>query len=69
MSEQRIHPETGVTLRRGVRRQTVRYGSVVREIDVPGWYPADGSEGVHTGADLAEADRAFCQLRSQLRRG
>jgi HTH-type transcriptional regulator/antitoxin MqsA len=61
----RIHPETGATLRRGIRRQRVRYGSLAREVDVPGWYPEDGGEGIHTGTDLAEADRAYGELRDQ----
>ncbi len=65
MAETRIHPETGATLRRGVRPQTIRYGSLAREIDVPGWYPADGGDGIHTGADLAEADRAYRELRGE----
>ncbi|HYG48544.1 MAG TPA: type II TA system antitoxin MqsA family protein [Allosphingosinicella sp.] len=65
MAETRIHPETGETLRRGVRRQTVRYGSLAREVDVPGWYPEDGGDGIHSGADLAEADRAFRKLRDE----
>ncbi len=65
MAETRIHPETGETLRRGVRRQIVRYGSLAREIKVPGWYPENGSDGIHTGADLAESDRTYRELREQ----
>lgn len=65
MSEDRLHPDSGAALRRGVRRQTVRYGSLAREMDVPGWYPADGGEGVHSGADLADADRTYRELRDQ----
>jgi putative zinc finger/helix-turn-helix YgiT family protein len=65
MAETRIHPETGKTLRRGVRRQVVRYGSLAREVEVPGWYPEDDGDGVHTGADLAESDRVYRELREQ----
>ena len=65
MAETRIHPETGQTLRRGVRRQTVRYGSLSRAVEVPGWYPADGGDGVHSGADLAESDQVYRELREQ----
>lgn len=68
MEETRIHPETGETLRRGVRRQTVRYGSLVREVEVAGWYPEGDGDGIHAGADLAEADRAFRELRDQYAR-
>lgn len=65
MSEDRIHPETGETLHRGVRWQILRYGSLAREVEVPGWYPEDGDEGVHMGTDLAEADRAYRELRDR----
>jgi HTH-type transcriptional regulator/antitoxin MqsA len=65
VADTRIHPETGETLRRGVRRRTVRYGSLSREVEVPGWYPQDGGDGVHSGTDLAEADRAFRELRDE----
>jgi HTH-type transcriptional regulator/antitoxin MqsA len=65
VAETRIHPETGETLRRGVRRQTVRYGSLAREVEVPGWYPEEGDEGIHSGSDLAEVDRAFRELRDE----
>jgi HTH-type transcriptional regulator/antitoxin MqsA len=65
VAETRIHPETGETLRRGVRRQTVRYGSLARAVDVPGWYPEGAGDGVHTGPDLAAADGAFRELRDE----
>lgn len=64
MSETRIHPETGKTLRRGVRQQKVRFGSMTRTVDVPGWYPDDGSDSIHSGSDLTESDRAFHELRA-----
>ena len=64
MTETRIHPETGKTLRRGVRPQTVRFGSMARIVDVPGWYPDDDSNSIHSGADLAESERAFQELRA-----
>jgi HTH-type transcriptional regulator / antitoxin MqsA len=65
MEETRIHPETGETLRRGVRRETIRYAALEREVDMPGWYPDGDGDGVHTGADLAEADRVFRELKKQ----
>ncbi len=64
MTETRVHPETGKTLRREVRTQTVSFGSMTRAVDVPGWYPDDDSDSIHSGADLAESDRAFRELRS-----
>jgi HTH-type transcriptional regulator/antitoxin MqsA len=64
MTETRIHPETGKTLRRNVRPQTVRYGSMSRSVDVPGWYPDDDSDSIHSGTDLAESDRVFQELKA-----
>jgi HTH-type transcriptional regulator/antitoxin MqsA len=68
MEETRIHPETGETLRRGVRRQTLRYGSLTREVEVAGWYPQGEGDGIHSGADLAAADLAFRELRDRYAR-
>lgn len=64
MVETRIHPETGKTLRRGERPQTVRFGSMSRIVDVPGWYPDDDSDSIHSGADLVDADRVFCEMKA-----
>lgn len=64
MSETRIHPETGKTLRRGVRAQAVRFGSMTRVVEVPGWYPDDDSDSIHSGADLAESDASFRELKA-----
>lgn len=64
MSETRIHSETGKTLRRGMRAQTVRFGSMTRVVEVPGWYPDDDSDSVHSGADLAESNHAFRELKT-----
>ena len=63
MTKTRIHPETGKTLRRGVRPQTVKFGSMTRVVEAPGWYPDDDSDSIHSGADLAESDRAFQELK------
>jgi HTH-type transcriptional regulator/antitoxin MqsA len=60
----RIHPETGKTLHRNVRPQIVTFGSFSRTVDVPGWYPDDDSGSIHSGADLAESDRVFRELKA-----
>lgn len=65
MSETRIHPETGKVLRRGVRPQTVVVGSLSRSLDVPGWYPDDDSDSVHSGFDLKASDEAYRALREE----
>jgi len=64
MIEDRIHPETGKTLRRGVRPQIVRFGAFARTVDVPGWYPDDDSDSVHGGADLMESEHVFQELKA-----
>jgi HTH-type transcriptional regulator/antitoxin MqsA len=64
MTETRIHPETGKALQRGVRSQTVKFGSMTRVVEVPGWYPDDDSDSIHTGTDLAESDRVYRELRT-----
>lgn len=64
MTETRIHPETGRTLRRDVRPQVVTFGSMRRTVNVPGWYPDDDSDSIHTGAELAESDRVFQELKA-----
>ncbi|MCF8707157.1 type II TA system antitoxin MqsA family protein [Rhizorhapis sp. SPR117] len=63
MIETRIHPETGTLLRRSVRPQTVKFGSMTRTVEVPGWYPDDDGDAIHSGADLAESDRVFRELK------
>lgn len=65
MSEKRVHPETGQVLHRGVRPQTVCVGSLSREIDVPGWYPEDDGDAIHSGADLKVLNEAFKALREE----
>lgn len=65
MSKTRIHPETGKELRREVRQQTIVVGSLSRTVDVPGWYPADDSDALHSGADLKASNEAFKALREE----
>ena len=64
MTETRIHPETGKTLHRDVRPQTIAYGSMSRTLPVPGWYPDDDSDSIHSGADLDLQNQAFQELRA-----
>jgi HTH-type transcriptional regulator/antitoxin MqsA len=64
MTETRVHPTTGKTLRRDVRPQVVSFGSMSRAVETPGWYPDDDSDSIHSGADLEESDRAFQDLKA-----
>ena len=60
----RIHPETGQVLHRDARVQTVSVGSMSREVEVPGWYPEDDGDSIHSGAELQALDRAYLELRA-----
>ncbi len=64
MADARVHPETGKLLRRDVRPQTISVGSMSSVVDVPGWYPDDDGDSIHTGADLRASDEAFQALRT-----
>lgn len=60
----RIHPLTGALLSRDVRAQTVCVGSLSREVEVPGWYPEDDGDSIHSGAELQALDQAYIELRT-----
>lgn len=64
VAETRIHPETGKVLTRGERPQLVAFGSLSRVVQVPGWYPDDDSDSIHSGEDLMASDAAFKELRA-----
>lgn len=64
MTETRIHPETGKVLKRSVRQQVAQAGSLARTVEVPGWYPEDDSDSIHSGADLKALDAAYTELRA-----
>lgn len=61
----RLHPETGATLTRGVRRTPVEYrhGSVT--VDLPGWYPDGDGDGLHDATDMRLLDRALNRLKAE----
>jgi HTH-type transcriptional regulator / antitoxin MqsA len=64
MTDTRVHPETGQTLYRDVRPQTVQVGSKSLVVDVPGWYPEGDGDAIFSGADLKASDEAFTSLQS-----
>ena len=65
MTETRIHPGTVKTLTRDVRVQTVSFGVLTRDVEVPGWYPDDDSDSIHSGADLEAKEAAVMALRKE----
>jgi HTH-type transcriptional regulator/antitoxin MqsA len=66
VAEMMIHPVTGKVLRRGIRRETIRYRGLERVIDQPGWWPDDDSDGVLIGPDLHVGDEALREMKAEL---
>lgn len=64
MGQTRFHPTTGDVLRRDARMQTLSVGSLSREVEVPGWYPEDDGDSIHSGAELQAMDQAYLELRA-----
>ena len=64
MGQTRFHPKTGDVLRRDARMQTLSVGSLSREVEVPGWYPEDDGDSIHSGAELQALDQAYLELRA-----
>lgn len=59
----RVHPVTGKLLNRGVREEALRSGGREEVILVPGWYPDDNSDAIHTGEDLRAFEDACRRFR------
>jgi HTH-type transcriptional regulator / antitoxin MqsA len=59
-------PETGETLRRGVRPFVVTYKGKSKTIELPGYYPENGDEGIHVGNDMAASDAALRALKEEI---
>lgn len=61
-----ISPESGETLRRGVRPFVVTYKGKSVTVDLPGYYPEHGDEGIHVGNDMAITDDALRSLKEDI---
>lgn len=61
-----VSPETGETLRRGVRPFLVTYKGKGVTVQLPGYYPEIGDEGVHVDDDMAVSDAALRALKEEL---
>jgi len=59
-------PETGETLRRDVRPFVVTYKGKMITVELSGYYPESGDEGVHVGNDMAVTDLALRALKEQI---
>jgi len=64
--ETMISPETGQTLRRDVRPFTVTYKGKSVTVELPGYYPEGGNEGIHVGDDMAVTDAALRALKEEI---
>lgn len=61
-----MSPETGEVLHRGVRPFVVAYKGKTITVELPGYYPENGEEGVHVGDDMAAADAALRVLKEEI---
>jgi len=48
----KIHPETGEILHRDVRPMEFTYKGEKITVEMPGWYPAEGDDGIFTQEDM-----------------
>ena len=61
-----ISPETGEVLYRGVRPFVVTYKGKSITVELPGYYPQGGDEGIHVGDDMAVTDAALRALKEEI---
>ncbi|MBX4893805.1 MULTISPECIES: type II toxin-antitoxin system MqsA family antitoxin [Rhizobium] len=66
LPETMISPETGESLRRDIRPFVVTYKGKSKTIDLPGYYPENGDEGVHVGNDMEASDAALRALKEEV---
>ena len=65
-NETRIHPETGEILRRDIRPIEFSYKGEKIFVDMPGWYPVEGDEGIFTREDMFVSDQALRILKARV---
>lgn len=61
-----MSPETGEVLRRGMRPFVVTYKGKSITVELPGYYPENGDEGIHVGDDMAVTDAALRALKEEI---
>ena len=66
LPETMASPETGETLYRGTRPFVVTYKGKSITIELPGYYPESGAEGIHVGDDMTITDAALRTLKEQI---
>ena len=62
---EKIHPETGKILHRDVRAIEFAYKGEKIFVDMPGWYPDEGDDGIFTHEDMIVSDQALRILKAR----
>ena len=58
-------PKTGDRMHRGVQQVTFAFKDQSETINMPGWYCKTCGEGIHTGEDMEESDRALARMKAR----
>ena len=66
LPETMISPESGEVLRRGLRSFVVTYKERSKTVELPGYHPEMGDEGIHVGDDMAVTDAALRALKEEV---
>lgn len=61
----KIHPETGEILHRDIRPVEYTYKGEKITVNQPGWYPAEGEDGILTREDYKIADEALAIMKAR----
>ena len=64
-NETMIHPETGELLHRDVRAIDFTYKGETIVMDMPGWYPPEGDDGIFSMEDMKVHDKALDILKAR----
>lgn len=59
MEKTMIHPETGEILHRDIRPIEYKYKGEKIIVNQPGWYPAEGDDGILSWEDMKISDQAL----------
>ena len=62
---EKIHPETGEVLHRDIRAIEFCYKGEKIFVEMPGWYPKEGDEGIFTHEDMEVSDQALRILKAR----
>ncbi len=62
---EKIHPETGEILHRDIRPFKFNFRGETVTVDMPGWYPAEGDDGIFTQEDMKVAGDVLRKLKAR----